>query len=155
MTESLNYLPVLINIRDANILLVGGGKVATHKAQIIRRFTSRATVVAPEITEELRELPFTLMRKEFEECDLDGVNLLFVCTGNHQLNRDIKQFASKRGILTSVCDDPDECDFISPAIYRKGNITIAVGSDAKEVKRSIRIRDRIKGLIEDDKLQIY
>lgn len=32
MTESLNYLPVLINIRDANILLVGGGKVATHKA---------------------------------------------------------------------------------------------------------------------------
>ena len=154
MTESLNYLPVLINIRDANILLVGGGKVATHKAQIISRFTSRATVVAPEITEEMSALPFTLVKKEFEERDLDGVNILFVCTGNHQLNRDIKQLASKRGILTSVCDNPDECDFISPAIYREENITIAVGSDAKEVKRSIRIRDRIKGLIEDDKLQI-
>ncbi|MBF4212938.1 bifunctional precorrin-2 dehydrogenase/sirohydrochlorin ferrochelatase, partial [Pseudomonas donghuensis] len=62
--------------------------------------------------------------------------------------------AAERHILTSVCDDPAQCDFISPAIYRNDNLTIAVGSDSRDVKRSIRVRNRIKELIENDTLQI-
>ena len=150
----MDYLPITIKIVSTNILLVGGGKVATHKAQILARFTDHATVVAPEITPELRALPFRIIEKEFEPQDLDGVQMLFVCTGNHELNHEIKQLAQERHILTSVCDDPAECDFISPAIYRDDNLTIAVGSDSRDVKRSIRVRNRIKELIENGTLQI-
>ena len=148
------YLPITIKIVSANILIVGGGKVATHKAQILARFTDQATVVAPEITDELKALPFQTKEKAFEPSDLDGVQLLFVCTGDHELNHQIKQLAAERHILTSVCDDPAQCDFISPAIYRNDNLTIAVGSDSRDVKRSIRVRNRIKELIENDTLQI-
>lgn len=150
----MDYLPITIKIVSTNILIVGGGKVATHKAQILARFTDHATVVAPETTEELRALPFQVIEKEFEPSDLDGIQLLFVCTGNHDLNHEIKQLAAQRHILASVCDDPEQCDFISPAIFRSDNITIAVGSDARDVKRSIRIRNRIKELIENGTLQI-
>lgn len=150
----MDYLPITIKIASANILIIGGGKVATHKAQILSRFTDKATVIAKEISNGIKALPFRTIEKEFEPSDLDGVQLLFVCTGDYILNHQIKLLASRRGILTSVCDDPSVCDFVSPAIYRDGNLTIAVGSDAKDVKRSIRIRDRIKELIEDDTLQI-
>ena len=150
----MDYLPITIRIASANILIIGGGKVATHKAQILSRFTDSATVIAKEISDDIKALPFRAIEKEFEPSDLDGVQLLFVCTGDHDLNHSIKQLASERGILTSVCDDPSVCDFISPAIYRDDNITIAVGSDSKYVKRSIRIRDRIKELIENDTLRI-
>lgn len=111
-------------------------------------------MVAPEITDELKALPFQTKEKAFEPSDLDGVQLLFVCTGDHELNHQIKQLAAERHILTSVCDDPAQCDFISPAIYRNDNLTIAVGSDSRDVKRSIRVRNRIKELIENDTLQI-
>ena len=147
-------LPITIKIVSANILTVGGGKVATHTAQILARLTAQATVVAPEITDELKALPFQTKEKAFEPSDLDGVQLLFVCTGDHELNHQIKQLAAERHILTSVCDDPAQCDFISPAIYRNDNLTIAVGSDSRDVKRSIRVRNRIKELIENDTLQI-
>ena len=150
----MDYLPITIKIVSTNILIVGGGKVATHKAQILARFTDQATVVAPEITEELRALPFHVIEKEFEPSDLDGIQLLFVCTGNHELNHEIKHLAAQRHILTSVCDDPEQCDFISPAIFRDDNLTIAVGSDSRDVKRSIRVRNRIKELIENGTLQI-
>ena len=150
----MDYLPITINIVSANILIVGGGKVATHKAQILARFTDHATVIAPEITEELKTLPFHFIEKTFEPSDLDGVQILFVCTGNHELNHEIKRLAAQRHILTSVCDDPAQCDFISPAIHREGNLTIAVGSDSRDVKRSIRVRNRIKELIENGILQI-
>lgn len=150
----MDYLPITIKIVSTNILIVGGGKVATHKAQILARFTNHATVISPETTQELRALPFHIKQKAFEPQDLDGVDLLFVCTGDHELNHEIKRLASERHILTSVCDAPSECDFISPAIYREENLTIAVGSDSRDVKRSIRVRNRIKELIENGTLDI-
>ncbi len=112
------------------------GSVTTHKAQILARFTTHATVVAPEITEELEaHYPSHIKEKTFEAADPDGVQLLFVCTGDHELNHHIKELAAERHILTSVCDDPAQCDFISPAIYRDDNLTIAVGSDSRDVKK--------------------
>ena len=150
----MEYLPISIRISDARILIVGGGKVATHKAQILHRFTDKATVIAKEISDEIKALPFTTIERSFREKDLDGINLLFVVTGDHELNHQIKDLASKRGILTSVCDDPAACDFISPAIYRQDNLTIAVGSDSRDVKRSIRVRNRIQQAIENGELDI-
>jgi precorrin-2 dehydrogenase/sirohydrochlorin ferrochelatase len=151
---SMDYLPIAIRIASANIVIVGGGKVATHKAHILSRFTDHATVIAPEITDELKTLPFKIIEKEFEPEDLEGADILFVCTGNHELNHKIKALAAERKIITSVCDDPEQCDFISPAIFRDGNLTIACNSDSKDVRRSIRVRNRIRELIEKGILDI-
>ncbi|MBQ9664973.1 MAG: bifunctional precorrin-2 dehydrogenase/sirohydrochlorin ferrochelatase [Bacteroidaceae bacterium] len=150
----MDFLPINIRIADRTILIVGGGRVATHKAQILNRFTDKANVIAPEISDEIKALPFQWTEKAFEESDLDGVSLLFVCTGDHGLNRTIKSLATQRGILTSVCDAPELCDFTSPAIYRHENLTIAVASDARDVKRSIRIRNNIQKAIEHDSISI-
>lgn len=150
----MNFLPINIRISDAKILIIGGGKVATHKATILSRFTDMATVIAPEVSDGIKALPFHWEERPFSVTDLEGVTLLFVCTGDHQLNHQIHQVARQRGILTSVCDSPAECDFTSPAIYRNGDLTISVASDSKNVKRSIRVRDSIKELIEHDSIQI-
>ena len=150
----MEFLPINIRISDAHILIVGGGRVATHKATILSRFTDKVTVIAPQVSDGIKTLPFKWQERDFSEADLEGVTLLFVCTGNHPLNHHIHSLARLRGILTSVCDSPDECDFTSPAIYRDGDLTISVASDGKDVRRSIRIRDRIKEAIEHDSIQI-
>lgn len=150
----MDFLPINIRISDARILIVGGGRVATHKATILSRFTERVTVIAPQVSDGIKALPFQWEERDFAETDLDGVALLFVCTGDHQLNHYIHSLARLRGILTSVCDSPAECDFTSPAIYRQGDLTISVASDGKDVRRSIRVRDRIKEAIAHDSIQI-
>jgi siroheme synthase (precorrin-2 oxidase/ferrochelatase) len=73
----MDYLPITIKIVSANILIVGGGKVATHKAQILARFTDQATVVAPEITDELKALPFQTKEKAFG--NKDHATVLHAC----------------------------------------------------------------------------
>lgn len=152
----MDFLPIAVRISDRNVVIVGGGKVATHKATILHRFTNKVTVIAPQISDELRQLPFTFIERPFEDTDLEGVHLLFICTGSHGLNHHIKAVADKEGVLASVCDDTEWCDFISPAIsHEQGdNLTIAVGSDAKDVRRSIRVRNRINQLIKDNILDI-
>ncbi len=153
--EDLNFLPISINVTNKKILLIGGGKVATHKAQIIYRFITDITVVSPEFTEEILKLPFNFIKKEYEPSDLDGAFLVYVCTGNHELNAQIKVHAEEKGILTSVCDAPLLCDFVSPAIHKEGNLTIAVSSNARDVYQSVYVRNNITKLIQDGELCIH
>ncbi|MDR1882675.1 MAG: bifunctional precorrin-2 dehydrogenase/sirohydrochlorin ferrochelatase [Prevotella sp.] len=152
--EELNFLPVSVNITDKKILIIGGGKVACHKAAVLNRFTGKATVISPEFHEGFESLPFELVKKEYACEDLDGAFLVYACTENGQLNAQIKKDAECRGILTSVCDDPVLCDFISPAIYKSGNVTVAVSSNARDVSQSINIRNRIEVLVKNKKLII-
>ena len=139
----MKFLPINIDIEGRRILIIGGGRVGLHKATILSRYTSEATIISPEFREGFEALPFTLIHKEYAPSDLDGAFMVYVCTENHQLNEQIKRDAEERHVLASVCDSPALCDFTSPAIYSADGITIAVSSDAKDVKRSIRVRDKI------------
>jgi precorrin-2 dehydrogenase / sirohydrochlorin ferrochelatase len=153
--EDLQFLPISINVTNKKILLVGGGKVATHKGVIMARIvTEQVTVVAPEFTDEIKQLPFTFLAKEYEKSDLEGFFLVYVCTGNHELNAQIKQDAEELGILTSVCDSPFLCDFVSPAIHNEGHVTISVGTNGRDAFQSVSIRNQISTLIQDGKIII-
>lgn len=152
--NELSFLPIGIRIDNANILLIGGGKVATHKASILSRFTSHITIVGKEISADLKDKGYTLIEKAYEPSVLEGHNIVYICTNDHVLNRQIVKDAHDRGLLINVCDKPTESDFVSPAISRNGNLTIAVASDSKDVKRSIRIRNRINELIDSGILKI-
>lgn len=151
----MNFLPISINVTNKKILLIGGGKVATHKASIIARFiTDNVTVISPDFTTEIRQLPFTFIQKNYDKNDLKDFFLVYVCTGDHELNRQIKADAEELGILTSVCDAPLLCDFVSPAIFKQEHLTIAVSSNAQNVYQSIAVRDRIAKLSDDGILQL-
>ena len=151
----MNFLPISINVTNKKILLIGGGKVATHKASIIARFiTDNVTVISPDFTSEIRQLPFTFIQKNYDKNDLKDFFLVYVCTGDHELNRQIKADAEEQGILTSVCDAPLLCDFVSPAIFKQEHLTIAVSSNAQNVYQSIAVRDRIAKLSDDGILQL-
>lgn len=150
--EELQFLPISINVTNKKIVLIGGGKVATHKAVIMARFVNNVTVVSPEFTEEIRLLPFTFIKKKYEKSDLTGSFLVYVCTGDHQLNAQVKSDAEELGILTSVCDAPLLCDFVSPAIHKEGDVTISVGTNARSAMQSVSIRNQISRLISEGKI---
>lgn len=142
----MNFLPININIEGAKIVIVGGGRVGLHKAQILSRFTDSATVISPSFRSGFEALPFTLVNKEYDPSDLDGALLVYACTEVPTLNEQILADAHARGILCSVCDAPRLCDFTSPAIFRpgKGDVLVAVSSNARDVRRSMSIRDSIQ-----------
>jgi siroheme synthase-like protein len=153
--EDLKFLPISINVTNKKILLVGGGNVATHKGTIMARFVENVTVISPAFTEEIRKLPFTFIEKEYEKRDLTGFFLVYVCTGDHELNAQIKADAEEAGILTSVCDAPMLCDFVSPAIHKEDNVTISVGTNARNAFQAVDIRNQITALIQDGTIQIH
>ncbi|KAA6334119.1 Siroheme synthase [termite gut metagenome] len=152
--ETLTFLPVSVNITHKKIVLIGGGKVAFHKASILSGFTDTAMVIAPEFHPGFYSLPFTLVKKRYDSEDLEDAFLVYICTERKELNALIKAECEKRNILANVCDTPMLCDFISPAVHKDGNITISVSSNAQNVRQSITIRNRIKTLVEEGVIEI-
>ena len=147
-------MPVSVNITGKKILIVGGGKIGFHKATVLREFTEHVTVVSQEFHEGFELLPFTLIKKDYEKTDLDGAFLVYICTGNATLNALIKRDAGEAGALACVCDRPELCDVISPAVYKDGHLTVAVSSNARNVRLSVAVRNRIRTLAQNGTLSL-
>ncbi len=144
----MKFLPICFNIENADILMVGGGKVAQHKLAALRLYTERITICAPEIHPEIRSSGLNLMEQAYRPEVLSGFTLVYACTNNAQLNHQVARDARTRGILVNIADDPERCDFVSPAIFKQGAMSVAVSSDATDVKLAIAWRDKIRDLLE-------
>ena len=144
------FFPVAIDITGKRILIVGGGKVALHKLAALKLYTANIDILAPGICPEIAESGYELIRKKFEPGDLDGFGLVYACTNDRDVNRMIAESAAKRHILCNVADDPELSDFISPAVYKKDNMSVSVTSGGADVKKSIKWRNRIREIIEND-----
>jgi siroheme synthase-like protein len=146
------FLPISINITDIKILVIGGGRTALQKVRILQKFTSPITVLAPEITGELKKMQkVSWVKEKYSPGHLNGCFLVYACTNNHTINRQIYEDAKKENILVNVADNPDLSDFVSPAIALfSDGMTIAVGSNARDPKKAVEWRNKLKKIISDD-----
>lgn len=147
------FLPISIDITDQKILIIGGGQSALKKIQILQRSGAELEVIAESIIDEVYKTGVVCHRKSYEKNDLKGYLMLYSCTNDDDLDQQIVQDGKEAGVLVNIHDKPALCQFVSPAIYQDGNITVAVGSNAQDVYESIRIRNLIQKFLENQKNQ--
>lgn len=146
----MKFLPISIDITDKKILLIGGGRIAFHKINFLEPFSNNICVVALGVCEYIKTKAIPYIEKPYEKSDLTGAFLVYACTNISELNKRIKADAESLGILTNVVDNPEICDFVSPAIYKYKNFTVAVSSNAENVHKAVAIRNKIKEILEHD-----
>ena len=144
-----NYLPISIDITDRKILIIGGGQNALKKIKILQRSGAHLEVIAENIIDEVYATGVICFRKKYEKDDLKGYLMLYSCTNNETIDQQIVRDGREAGVLVNVHDKPALCQFVSPAIYQDGNITVAVGSNAEDVMEAIRLRNKIKEFLEN------
>jgi siroheme synthase-like protein len=142
----MNFLPICVNVEGRKVLMVGGGGVACEKLKTLLKYTRDITVCAPEVQEQIKRLGVSFIEGPYTPDLLSAASLVFACTSDRALNRRVRQDAAARGLLTCVADDPEQCDFISPAIYKAGNMSVAVSSNGEDVRRSITWRNAVRDL---------
>ena len=139
-----NFLPISIDISNQKILIIGGGKSAFKKLKILQRFNAEVEVIALNICQEIRDEGIKIYEEAYKKELLLDYLLLYSCTNNPELDKQIVEDAKDLGVLVNIHDNPELCQFVSPAIYKNGNITVAVGSNAENVYESIKIRNSIQ-----------
>ncbi|MFA5060326.1 MAG: bifunctional precorrin-2 dehydrogenase/sirohydrochlorin ferrochelatase [Candidatus Omnitrophota bacterium] len=150
---SKSYFPVFIDSASCKILIVGGGKIALQKLKNLVKFKARITVVAKEPLPRIVHLghrkKICLMVRRFTNSDLAGHQLIYACTDNLALNHRIEKLAKKKKLLVNVADDHRRSSFISPAVYKKRKLIIAVSTSGLDPGRSAHIRNSIKNMLRE------
>ena len=149
-----NFLPISIDISESKILIIGGGRRALKKIRILQRFGANIEVLAENIIDEVYATDVVCLRKKYDKSDLKGYLMLYSCTNNEMLDRQIAREGKEAGVLVNIHDNPSLCQFVSPAIYQDGNITVAVGSNSENVTESIRLRNLIQEFLKNLKYNI-
>ena len=149
-----NFLPISIDISESKILIIGGGRRALKKIRILQRFGANIEVLAENIIDEVYATDVVCLRKKYDKSDLKGYLMLYSCTNNEMLDRQIAWEGREAGVLVNIHDNPSLCQFVSPAIYQDGNITVAVGSNSENVTESIRLRNLIQEFLKNLKYNI-
>ena len=139
-----NFLPVSIDISNQKILIIGGGNSAFKKLKILQRFNAEVEIIALNVCQEIKLSGVKYVERGYKKSLLKGYIMLYSCTNNFELDKQILADGKEMGVLVNIHDKPELCQFVSPAIYKNANITVAVGSNAENVHESIRIRNEIQ-----------
>jgi len=149
--RAVNYFPVFFDLTAQNVLVVGGGEVASRKVSLLERSGASVRVVAPEIIPELTRLGaegrIHLSPREFLPSDLDGARLVIVATSKRAVNRWIAALSEARGIPVNVVDDREASRFIVPAIIDRDPVLVAVSTGGTSPVLARRLRERLEASI--------
>jgi len=127
--------PIFLELSGRRVVVVGGGAVAVRKAQALLAAGARLVVVAERIDNMLTVLcrgkKAELIKSRYSKDYLAEAVLAIAATNNHKLNRRIYKDCQELEVLCNVVDEPELCDFFVPAVVKRGDLQIAVGTEGR------------------------
>ena len=153
--RSVPYYPAFLDVCNKRVMLVGGGVVATGKLRgLLECRASPLVVIAPQATPEIRQWAragdVCWHARAYSEGDLAGADLAFGASDDRAVNARVAAEARRRGIPVLAVDDVDNCDFIAPALVRRGDVVIAISTGGRSPAMARRAREELERLIPPD-----
>ena len=137
------YFPILIEFENAPVLIAGGGQIALHKAELLKKQGADITVIAPEICKEIFDLSVRTELRTVKAEDAEGKILVIDASGSKEAEKLLSDACQRLHIPYNCAGHGDACTAIFPAIFKKGRTLVAVSSLGASPPASVWLRDRL------------
>ena len=145
--DTPRFLPVGLDLRDRNCLVVGGGSVGTRKALTLRRAGAAVTLVSPTVTgelgQEIQSGRIRWIKSAFREEHLEGVFLVVAATNDQRVNATVVRMAASHEVLVCDASSAQRSQIIFGALFQHQDVTVAVFTDGRDPTRARKTRDQI------------
>lgn len=146
------YFPTFLDLVGKDVVVVGGGAVATSKVgALLPCGLARLTVIAPTASNSIRRSATSgqlrWLVRDYAQGDLRGAYIAFAATDDRALNRRVAMEARERGIQVLAVDDVPNSDFIAPAVTRRGALTIAISTHGRSPAMARRTREWLEATL--------
>jgi uroporphyrin-III C-methyltransferase/precorrin-2 dehydrogenase/sirohydrochlorin ferrochelatase len=143
------YYPAFLDLAGKRVVVVGGGLIATRKVTgLLECGPSPLVVVAPRASETVEVLAaagrIEWRSRAYEAGDLHGANLAIAASDDRALNAAVARDARERHVPVLAVDDPATCDFIAPAVVKRGDVVVAVSTGGRSPAMARRTRERVE-----------
>lgn len=146
----------MLNVAGRAAVVVGGGPVAARRASALAEAGARVTVIAPRISEAMREAATGRPAIRIEERghasgDGDGAMVVVVATDDAAVNERAAAEARAAGALVNRADDPEAGEFVVPAHRRVGLITVSVSTGGAGAAAGRELVEQLVSTIDPDR----
>jgi siroheme synthase-like protein len=136
--------PVLLELEGRRAVVVGELAVAAGKVDGLLAAGATVTVVAPGPAAALDRLEaepgVTVRRRGYLPGDLAGAFLCVAGSADPAQRSAVAAEARAAGVLVNVMDDVPNCDWAAPAVVRRGDLVVAVGTGGRAPALASRLR---------------
>jgi precorrin-2 dehydrogenase/sirohydrochlorin ferrochelatase len=150
-------LPVDVDVRGRDALVVGASGEAVSKIERLVAAGAQVRVVAPgEVDARVEGLAasgsITIARRAFEDEDLGEAWVVFVAPEYDALGPSLHAWAVRERRLLSMLDRPKQSTFTNPAVVRAGALAIALSSGGVAPGAMRRLREDLEAIFADPRL---
>ena len=139
--------PLIIDLKGKKIVIVGGGRIAARKAKVLSEEQADITFIAPDLSEEVRELAeshgYHLLERAAIPSDFDNAILVILATNSREVNHSLAKMLPANQ-LVCVVDESGEGNVTFPATVRRGHLQIAVTSNGSSPKLTRKLKKELE-----------
>jgi len=152
----MGLYPIMINIEDRPVAIIGGGEVALRKARDLLVAGAKVTVYSPEIHEGFNALVneyegrLELAKREYTGGILENYSLVFSAANDPEVNSAVYNEAHAKNIFINAVDDPPNCSFFLPSFTRKGDLILALSTSGASPALAARLRRELEKRIPEN-----
>ena len=142
----MRYFPLFYDLKNARVLVVGGGEEALRKIRLLLKTEAQIEVVAEDLHPELSSNPRVIWRaRGYQAKHLNGVKLVF--SSVEEWNAEVSKDALARGIPVNAVDDAALSSFIVPSIVDRDPVVVAIGTEGTAPVLAQNLRIKIDALL--------
>lgn len=138
-------IPIFLSPGLVRIALIGRSERAVSRLSWLRETGAVPEIWSDQPSAALERAAGSGLRRGLPAAaDLPGYHLIWVADLSHELAARIAAAARAAGILVNVEDAKDLCDFHSPALVRRGALTLAAGTGGASPAVARAARERLE-----------
>ena len=130
--------PLHLDLAGKRVLVVGAGPVGVRRTRALLAAGALVEVVAPEVSEDLPDLP--VQRRPFTDADVDGAWLVLACTG--VVDDAVAAACDARQVWCVRADDASLSPAWVPAVARVDDVVVSVTA-GRDPRRAVALRDAV------------
>jgi len=149
--QRLSAFPAFFRVHGKTVAIFGNGDEAYAKARLLRNTDAGIIAYADEPESDyaawLDAQGVEVIRAEFSADQVKGAVLVFAATGEAEQDQAIVTAARAQKIPANAVDQPDYCDFFTPALVNRAPVAIAIGTEGAGPVLAQMIRARIDQML--------
>jgi precorrin-2 dehydrogenase/sirohydrochlorin ferrochelatase len=154
----VGYYAAFLDLSDRQCLVVGGGAEAADKARGLLAAGAHVVVAWDEVGDELTAMAaagdVALRRHRFSAHDLDSCFLVVDASLDEATGIEVFAAARRRLVLCNVLDRPARCDFIAPALLRRGPLQVAISTSGRSPFMASHLRKQLESSVDEAQGQL-
>ena len=138
--------PVMLELAGQRCVVIGAQAIREGKVEgLLPAGADDVLVVDPDVRDRFNGIEgVTVERRAWRPADLDDAFLVIASADDAATRAAIAREARARGALVNIVDDIPNCDWAAPAIVRRGDLVLAIGTGGASPAAARLIRERLE-----------